>query len=519
MAQKHVVCRRCSHLLRPAPQGTPFDQIEYLPHTQCPRCSLDDTFIDWEQKDLRQHEIEQSRRWLEAVAPGLSESEFAHHMIATPTLRTTEQMRRHRLYLESVENFSRLWSGLQGVYVKRKPVLATPYTRERISRGDHGLFEQDASNKISYILRKDEESERVRYEEHLRRGKIQPFESRYDWKAPMSRGPNYIAGVVHRGETELYNLQNQIGTWERLGPPSIFTSAENLPTLPVPGLGKRMLLDPDWNLAPPRTEPWPPVNTPAWASNTAPYALPGANRAINDYPDAAAAYAPNLLSGGSTNTSQQSGSNNPPLLASTNQYQDHEARVTSEAKRKPRSAIQHYFPRSAPGIPNPARHPPDAFTSAFTSPGNLDRNRITANPLAATSSAAPRVPASAPNIYNRPISRSGVHSTTRALARTASAALSLHGSGGLSRSVQPAARSLARTRSSTPMRPGSVQISGNYHRAVQSLGMTPIANLPATAPATAPPAAASPNNNNAQGGNTSGTSNFNVTRTTFGGAN
>ncbi|KAI1637007.1 hypothetical protein F4809DRAFT_661640 [Biscogniauxia mediterranea] len=518
MSQKHVVCRRCSHLLRPAPQGTPVDGIEYLPHTQCPRCSLDDTFIDWEQKDLRQHEIEQSRRWLEAVAPGLSESEFEHHMRATPTLRSTEQMRRHRLYLESVENYSRLWSGLQGAYVKKTPVLATPYARTRISRGAHGQFEQDASNKIAAILQREEESERTRYEEHLRRGKIQPLESPFDWKAPMSRGPNFIPGEVHRRETELFNIQNEIGPWERLGPPSIFTSAENLPTLPVPGLGKRMLLDPDWTLAPPRTEPWPPVNTPAWASNTAPYALHGANRAINDYPDAAAAYAPNLLSGGSTNTSQQSGSNNPPLLASTNQYQDHEARVTSEAKGKTHSAIQRHFSRSATSIPNPARYPPDAFTSAFTSPGNLDRNRITANPLAGTSSAAPRVFASAPNIYNSPTSRSAVHSTTRALARTASAAPSFRGSGGLGRSVQPAARSLARTHSSTPMGPGPVQISGNDNRAVQSLGMTPIANLPATAPATAPPAA-SPNNNNAQGGNTSGTSNVNITRTTFGGAN
>ncbi|KAI0601309.1 hypothetical protein F4775DRAFT_606410 [Biscogniauxia sp. FL1348] len=420
--------------------------------------------------------------------------------------------------------------------------------------GTYEQFEIDALQQISNRLGKEEADERFLYENHISHGAVRPLELQYGFKAPMSQGPEFVARQVQQKTDDMLERQRirQQDPRYRIRQSwsgdlvSAFTPAEDLPNLPVPGLGKRMYLDPNWTSAPPRTEPWPPGSAPDWSAPDSsflfqprPYDFYEA-RDANNYPDAAAAYAPNLLSPGSTNPSQQSGSSNPPLMGSANRNQDHGARVTSKSKSKTHSAIQHHFSRPASGTPNPARYPPNAFTNAFTSPGNLGRDRSTANPLARTASAAPQVHASAPNLYKSPYNSLGAQSTTRSLSRTASAAPSSRGIGGLSHSVQPAARSLARTYSSAPVRPGSVQIPGN------DFGMTPMANAPATAPAfpqvpnvgmgqntnpwasVAPPpfqapgpapATAPPNNNNAQGGNTSGTSGVNITRTTFGGAN
>ncbi|KAI1501959.1 hypothetical protein F5X99DRAFT_428006 [Biscogniauxia marginata] len=368
----------------------------------------------------------------------------------------------------------------------------------------------------------------------------------------MARGPEFVEFQVQKRKEEVTERQKDRlqdhrvrDRWDHdllMG----ITPAEHLPYLPVPGLGNRMALDPNWTSAPPRTEPWPPETTPARITSPPPLTFPPRNRAINDYPDAVAAYAPDSISRDPPDTSQQNRG-------------AHGTSHTQSTKSKTRISKSHSSrSKAASDAPHSARYPPNPLTS----PGNLDSNRIITSALARTPSAAPRAPMSVPNAYNSPANRGNFHSTTRALARTASAAPAvpqsprgLSGSGSSSRrNVHHTTRPLSRMPSAAPARinpPSSPigYVSPHGNEALQAFGMTPLVNspapisapvrplqyvnpqnlfaspaapvaasVPAPSPAVAPTsgqAAAPPNNNSdAQGGD----SEIRITRTTFGGA-
>ncbi|KAI5926917.1 hypothetical protein F4810DRAFT_723345 [Camillea tinctor] len=419
-----------------------------------------------------------------------------------------------------------------------------------LKEGSHKRFEEIASQEINAQLDKEEKKESARMENDFSRKykSLLPFN---DFQTPMALGPEYVAREVQKTKDKILAKQRTAREDPRLKKTwsgdilSGMTSAKDLPDLPVPGLGKRMFLDPDWSSAPPRTEPWPPRSAPVLSHDPTPYSFLGTNTTINNYPNAdAAAYAPHLLSGsGLTNTGQQFGGNDPTPYnfygtnATINDYpnaaaayaphllpgsdsinisqysggsdptpstsqrpsQNPGAHVSSKTKSKASSRTQSTTKhRRSTSAATSSPRPPVAFTS----PGYIGRNWATTAPLARSPSAAPRALVSAPTPYNynSPTGRENSHSTTRALSRATSAApaspfqspYKSHGSMGPGRSVRAPTQSLPRTPSAAPAVTTPVHTPGGYneYQSLQAFGMTPFAI--ASSPATAPPPAPSP---------------------------
>ncbi|KAI3322410.1 hypothetical protein HD806DRAFT_545111 [Xylariaceae sp. AK1471] len=254
---KHVICERCCHVLKPGGPGATTKDVERLPAEECPRCSLDDQYIDWEQKWHKEGEQEYFHHWLINRCPSMEAALQAADVEPSP--EETEQMRRHRLYQDSIDNYKHLISEHKADRIIMASTSVQDERRQQALRGvifNRPGIHQDLA--IAKSQNRTEALEKDVLERNADKGIDEPREPLpYSYKSPMVKPPEWHA-AQHAARVARVNA-NANFTAEELRGREPSAGLRN-PNIIVPGQTPRWngkIPMPEWKDAPARTQPWP----------------------------------------------------------------------------------------------------------------------------------------------------------------------------------------------------------------------------------------------------------------------